>query len=464
MEKPVNPYDYYTKINLNLWSDDTNFIALVEHIQEQSPKIGNPSIRKKHLTVVLANLYYTWLDDPDKYIGYYRMTNRYKARSQYNILKISTLLIKIVDDLIELNYVDHKKGFYDQYNQSRTARMRSKKKLVTLFKKHKLKPSIIKPLPSTPCIILRNIKDDSKELVEFKSNDHVESMRKALVAYNNLLRKSYIAIPNYPKEGITKENGLKVSYNENNKFVRRVFNNGSFKDGGRFYGGFWQNIPKEWRLRIGINGWPIVEHDYSGLHIKLLYAKENIMYKEDPYELQHLIYTNYTNDELRPYLKKLLLIMLNCRNINQVLKAIRNEIQWNTELSLYSSYRHREFVDILTIKHLPIQKYLYSGYGIKLQRLDSTIAQHVIDTFTKKDIPVLCVHDSFICANAFEDELIKEMHTAYRKVSSSKEITLSYKAVDPYNYYQDVMAKNKGKEYLKTLEIYREKEWKDHYI
>ena len=80
MEKPVNPYDYYTKINLNLWSDDTNFIALVEHIQEQSPKIGNPSIRKKHLTVVLANLYYTWLDDPDKYVGYYRMSNRYKAR------------------------------------------------------------------------------------------------------------------------------------------------------------------------------------------------------------------------------------------------------------------------------------------------------------------------------------------------------------------------------------------------
>ena len=58
----MNPFDYYTKINLNLWSDDTNFIALVEHIQQQSPKIGNPTIRKKHLTVVLSNLYYTWLD------------------------------------------------------------------------------------------------------------------------------------------------------------------------------------------------------------------------------------------------------------------------------------------------------------------------------------------------------------------------------------------------------------------
>ena len=56
------------------------------------------------------------------------------------------------------------------------------------------------------------------------------------------------------------------------------------------------------------------------------------------------------------------------------------------------------------------------------------------------------------------------MHIAYKTVSSSKKITLSYKTADPFNYYQDVMSKNKGKKYLKTLEFYREKEWKDHYI
>ena len=28
------------------------------------------------------------------------------------------------------------------------------------------------------------------------------------------------------------------------KRLRRIFNNGSFQQGGRFYGGWWQNIPK----------------------------------------------------------------------------------------------------------------------------------------------------------------------------------------------------------------------------
>ena len=246
-------------------------------------------------------------------------------------------------------------------------------------------------------------------------------------------------------------------------FLILLFQLGDFMIPIRVDGGFWQNLPKKWRLRIGIGGWPIVEHDYSGLHINLLYARENIDYNEDPYELQ-LNHPVYKSEELRPYLKKLLLIMLNCRTHNQVLKAIRNEIQWNTNLSEYSSYNHRDFIDILTTKHQPIKKYLYSGYGIKLQRIDSTIAQHVIDTFTKKDIPVLCVHDSFICANTLEEDLTKEMHIAYKTVSSSKKITLSYKVADPFNYYQDIMSKNKGKKYLKTLEFYREKEWKDHYI
>ena len=31
-----------------------------------------------------------------------------------------------------------------------------------------------------------------------------------------------------------------------NKFVRRIFNNGTFEEGGRFYGGWWQRI--RWKL------------------------------------------------------------------------------------------------------------------------------------------------------------------------------------------------------------------------
>ena len=467
MEKPVNPYDYCTKINLNLWSDDTKFTALVEHIQEQSPKIGNPVIRKKSLTVLLANLYYTWLDDPDKYVAYYRDVNKYPLKSMYNILKISKIIISVIDPLIDNNYIEHKRGFNDPFNQGRISKMRASDALIKLFKHYKLQPNSVGLLPSTPSIILRDIKDDRKEEIDFEYTEDLETIRSSLTRYNNLLRKTHIAIPHYPKKGVTRTKGLKIPYNPDNKFVRRIYNNGTFEDGGRFYGGFWQNIPKEWRMRIRIDGQPIVEHDYSGLHINLLYAQENKQYEGDPYSLNHKL---YSDEELRPYLKTLLLIMLNGRNEKQVLNAVRNDIQWDTQLWPYHNYNHQEFITLLTNKHKPIGKYLYSGYGITLQNIDSSIAQHIIDTFTKRSIAVLCIHDSFICDAHYGEELTKEMERAYKSITSSKAISLSYKGIDPYllrndkDTLIDTMLKNRDSIYEELLKQHQEKVWEEHYM
>ncbi|MBW2366981.1 MAG: hypothetical protein JRH15_03750 [Deltaproteobacteria bacterium] len=54
-----------------------------------------------------------------------------------------------------------------------------------------------------------------------------------------------------------------------NKRLRRVFNNGSFEQGGRFYGGWWANLPRDCRKYIRINGKDVVECDYSGYHINM---------------------------------------------------------------------------------------------------------------------------------------------------------------------------------------------------
>jgi hypothetical protein len=52
----------------------------------------------------------------------------------------------------------------------------------------------------------------------------------------------------------------------------RVFNNSSFKQGGRFYGAWWQSVPREYRGLIRINGKPTVELDYRAIHPRILYA------------------------------------------------------------------------------------------------------------------------------------------------------------------------------------------------
>ena len=55
------------------------------------------------------------------------------------------------------------------------------------------------------------------------------------------------------------------------------------------------------------------------------------------------------------------------------------------------------------------------GYGTRLQRLDSDIAEIVLLYFADMDYTVLPVHDSFLAHNGFETELNKVMALAYRK-------------------------------------------------
>ena len=63
----------------------------------------------------------------------------------------------------------------------------------------------------------------------------------------------------------------------------RVFNDAEFKTGGRFYGGWWQNIPKEYRKHLAVNGKRMVELDYSNQHPTILYAWENVERPADCY-------------------------------------------------------------------------------------------------------------------------------------------------------------------------------------
>lgn len=47
------------------------------------------------------------------------------------------------------------------------------------------------------------------------------------------------------------------------KSLRRIFNNGSFTEGGRLYGGWWQGIPRDYRWHVRINRMNTVEADFS---------------------------------------------------------------------------------------------------------------------------------------------------------------------------------------------------------
>jgi hypothetical protein len=359
------------------------------------------------------------LGDPGCWVAYYRGKWAYKKRSRYNELHISHITVDIADALIELGYIEHVLGF-NFPGSKRVSRMRATECLLDLIRGHQIVPEMVVSPPDRECIILREKLEDEdgdtkREDIEYKDNDETVRMRTELRAYNQLLAGTDIRISEVPV-GATRPHGPMPKVDLTNKFVRRIFANGSWEEGGRFYGGWWQNLrnkklpnntPGAWRSQILINGKPTAELDYSGLHVVLLYALEGIDYwteiNRDPYELEGF----EQSERMRDFLKLVLLCCLFADSRATAIKAIRSKLYEREDGTWGRSEKYGwvadedleigPLVDAFSESHPRIsQKYFYSNHSTRLQRLDSKIAERVIKGFTDQGIPILAIHDSFL--------------------------------------------------------------------
>lgn len=71
------------------------------------------------------------------------------------------------------------------------------------------------------------------------------------------------------------------------RYLRRIFNNGTLKEGGRLYHGFWQDLAKEDRMAsLRIEGAPVVSLDFAQMSVRTAYAMAGIEPPDgDLYEL-----------------------------------------------------------------------------------------------------------------------------------------------------------------------------------
>jgi hypothetical protein len=283
------------------------------------------------------------------------------------------------------------------------------------------------------------LKDEFKKPLIYKMDDKILRMRIFLNEYNDFIDQNLITLPDYALN--TNNIPLNLTYqsvtgyskwydiestepllsHQNNKcfnyikldcWLYRVFNNGTFDEGGRYYGGEYQSLSEEEREKILINGKPTVELDYKALHPRMLYHIEGVDYPADPYQAVSSI------KALRAPIKKLMQIMINADNHQEAYYAFEDYLAENPEVrkAIYEcGLDVRELMRMIREKHPRIEKYFNSGIGVKLQYRDSKIAEQILKYFTKKEIVCLCVHDSFIVEKQYRDELFEVMMREYKR-------------------------------------------------
>lgn len=346
--------------------------------------------------------------------------------------------VKRVTDFLEQHgYIDEiVPGYPDLGNpdKSKLSLMRATDKLIKIMREdHKVLLPMVKPKvltkseERTETIILKRIKldrDRKAKLKAYRDNAETRQMRQNLDRLNDLLDRTSILLDISDAElqqlhqrirderddtiDDDKKRGL---IDLSRKRLRRIFNNGSFEFGGRYYGGWWQNIPREYRQFIRLNGKDVVECDFSGMHINMLYALERVPPPSgDVYQLDQF------TDVVRDYLKRLLLILINSESTSEAYRAIMDRrdpdfLELPDEVDSVESI-FNAFCD----KHKPISHHFCSGIGIWLQNLDSQIADKVMMAFVDMGHPILPMHDSFIVHHGWESHLQKLMDKAFEEV------------------------------------------------
>jgi len=404
-------------LDVHCWSEYPEVNNIVNLIYEEHFRWQNPNLIKKHLKVALLDLYVAWNEHPDMKIGVHMNRNAYKAKSRYNALNISHKMIDIVKRLNEIDFINLTNGFHDPTGRdSKVTRIWPTNKLIVKFKSAKFTNQHISHFTEQEVLIL---KDTNKKYKSYDDDADIIRMRNILKRYNQLLKHTFIDIPELDKP-IIETNDRFIPISSNERLVRRIFNNSSWKDGGRFYGGWWQRVPSFFRSKIYLNNEATIEDDFRSLHPNLLYAIKGLNYNKlkrgDAYDI--LVPNLNDQDDKRKLVKRLMLIAINAKDEATTFRALKSELQEELPYFSFKFDNLKLILNNLKEKHHEIADDFCTGKGLQLMNLDGKITEYIIDKFTQNNIPVLCIHDSFVVPRSKDDFLRRTMNEAINNVTS----------------------------------------------
>jgi|ERR1039457_2258198 G:T-mismatch repair DNA endonuclease (very short patch repair protein) len=330
--------------------------------------------------------------------SYIRKSNNPDRCINNEITVASPFIILLVDILESANLLVQIKGYHTE-SDSKLTRIWPTKDLLLMFK------------PFTEVdfgpVELVNLRDENKRYIHYKDTDETNRIRAILRNANIVNRLADIMLK-------TRSDFKRVETD-----LHAIFNNGSFEKGGRLYNNKngYQYLPEKIRKNIYINNEPTIELDFSGIHPRLLYAEEGIQYDGDLY---NVICPDHT--ELRKIFKITMLLMINNETYTKAFQACNDEFNhkgYKTYRPLLKKFELEipQLIEMVKNAHIPISDHFCSIACYQLMNKDSKIALNIIDHFISLGIPILAIHDSFIVAAQYEEELLEVMKKVYRTYS-----------------------------------------------
>ncbi len=294
-----------------------------------------------------------------------------------------------------------------------------------------------RPSPKTEVIVLR-LKDDFLDFshqLTVPDTPETNRMRANVHVINRMTLKHAIVpcLPDHILQGLMSKDG-KRSINLNTAQYRRVFVCGRLDRCGRFSGPWWQYIPRNYRRHIRIDGEPVIELDFKSTFITLLYGKRGLILEGDPYEVSPF-------DPEDPRKREIIKTF-----INAVLSDAKGIYTPGREALRRLGVSREELLRLVSERHWQVKDaFSGGGEGLELMFIESQIAEGVMLRMARKRLPVLCLHDGFLCQMRSAEILFQIMQEEFKKNTG---LLPKIKQVDPemtlipgtYEIYKNFMS------------------------
>ena len=257
------------------------------------------------------------------------------------------------------------------------------------------------------------LRDADGNDLSFPETEETRAIADQVRSYNQFLSEHRISLAldvEKIRQGLAKTGKPAVDFTRTQLY--RAFKV-DFSSGGRYYRGWWQEVPSDFRKHITIDGENCSELDYSGQSLGLLYffkGLERTWLKGDgdPYGIEGEPGVD------RNLMKKVFITCVNAASRDEAFWSVRKHINKKVKHLKSTSPLIDRLIDQTIINHPDIAEYFFSRGWAGLQYQDSEIARYVLEHMQANGYVALPIHDSFVVQNRHLAQLFSLMKEAYR--------------------------------------------------
>ena len=221
----------------------------------------------------------------------------------------------------------------------------------------------------------RKVRGKAKSL-ELPPGESLDTYRAEMERINAALGQAEIACDDIDNQGNERDVG--------DRWLRRIFNDGCLDQGGRLYGGFWQAMSAEDRLRdLRLSGEPVASLDFGQCGVRIAYGRVGA--QPPPGDL----YAVPGLEGYREGVKAVLNAQLS-KTKGMTRKPVGTARHFSKHLTI------REIEEPILRHHQSIRELFYSGFGLTMQFIESRVLIHSLLRLIDHQVVALPVHDCLV--------------------------------------------------------------------